>query len=708
MIKSITYEETQKQLQKKTMPHNEAVRRAAAVDNAAAIEAKPSKKRRAVLRRLELLKWIPAFMKAVKAAPATNSNTPDSESDADAGQSVDLEYLKCVWDPSAIGQHHKVSLISKETKEMDMSSPMARALNNRPPEYGMGYCLANAKATSKVQECENMDMDAVETQGRIIFETFDKDFSGYLDVLEFKKFLRSAGANYGMSGRQFSVNARHDYKLLRERGVRGINPTHFVGYYKYMAARASRESTPTDVPVEEPVVAPADEQHMESPRARLHISSEFGAIPNFADIVKRMIGEVNARYASPTEVDTLGVGGLPSIVVAVAKGDMDLVVKLANLPAYARVLTDTERREIVHAARTKDMERLQLLMQDLFTKAYQRKDMFDAMMEDDIDLSRKRLKQTYYAHHGHTQDLPSDACMKPNGSTRPLMVKNANKRAAAKNKEKLNRRLVSACLRNDVSAVRQCLASGADPNMKDVGGSTPLTHTAWYGYIDVAKQLLDFGAEVNVKNLRGNTAMHFCLEKNNMDMLYLFLSKGGASALLARNLLGKTPNDLCSTILVRDISAMAMELAAKDSVHAPHRAYNLDRCGHKDGYIGKSADEVRKACSKGDLRRLKHLVSTGLGSIYRADRYGVSPLMHAVLRGHTKVIQYLLDQGVDVYHTTLRGNTALHVAIEKYERSRKDFLAEVKFRSVIKLLLTHGGESLRQMRNKEGNLAENI
>jgi len=151
-----------------------------------------------------------------------------------------------------------------------------------------------------------------------------------------------------------------------------------------------------------------------------------------------------------------------------------------------------------------------------------------------------------------------------------------------------------------------------------------------------------------------------------------------------------------------------MDLVPKDALHAPHRAYNIDMCAHKDGYIGKSSDEVRKACCKGDLRRLKHLVRTGLGSIHHPDRYGVSPLMHAVVRARKSVIKYLLDQGVNIYHTTCNGNTVLHLALDEYERRRKDFLVEARFRPVIKLLLSTGGERLRRIRNKDGNMAENF
>lgn len=191
-------------------------------------------------------------------------------------------------------------------------------------------------------------------------------------------------------------------------------------------------------------------------------------------------------------------------------------------------------------------------------------------------------------------------------------------------------------------------------------------------------------------------------------MLILFLSYGGAPSLLLPNLLGKTPHDLCTGMFVRDMCTAAMRLVDKDSVLAPHRAYHASMCGHKDGYIGKGADEVRKACQKGDLRRLKHLVKSGLGSVHDPDRYGTTPLVHAAVGGHNNVLRYLLTHGVDVYHITCNVNTALHFALDQYQRCRKNILLEVRYKTAIKLLLRHGGDHLRQMRNKAGQFAEDL
>jgi len=695
-------------------------------DKAAAAASKTAatllNRRKATLNRLELLKWIPAFMKATQVPSEKCANASVSGPEEEEEGPVNFEYLKCSWDPLVIAPSNEVSLVSKETKEMEISSPMAHALNNRPMQCGLGraYPLASTKAISylenkqnkkQVHSDENMDIDAQKAQGSIIFQRFDNEGKGYLNVIQFKKFLRGAGAINGLSRTQFSANVRHDFKLLKPRGKRGIDCAQFILYYNHMVARASGGiSKSGGLGTTEPATPTDDESAVSSPKAVLEVPSEFRSGRCLADVVAHMNLGLNARYyAKAGESDTLGVGGLPSIVLAAANGDMQLVVTLANCDAYARVLVEAERNEIVNAARNNNVDQVQALMRDLFTKASQRKHMFDAMMEEDIDLARQRLKDAYFPQHGRTIDLPSDA-LKAKGSNGvpPLILKDASRRAAAKNKEKMTQRLVSACLKNKVTQVKECLAEGADPNTQDFGGSTPLIHSAWYGYIGVARVLLEFGADVNVKNLRGNTAMHFCLEKDNIEMLYLFLSKGGAPALLMPNLLGKIPLDLGTATLIRDITAKAMDLVPKDALHAPHRAYNIDMCGHKDGYIGKSSDEVRKACCKGDLRRLKHLVRTGLGSVHHPDRYGVSPLMHAVVRARKSVIKYLLDQGVNIYHTTCNGNTVLHLALDEYERRRKDFLVEARFRPVIKLLLSTGGERLRRIRNKDGNMAENF
>lgn len=699
-------------------------------------------RRKRVQERFNSLKWIPAFMRITRTkkddtvrrgSVESKENDPTAADEylvSDGVEEADLNYLLCPWNPNAIVQgggmlSSLVSAKSPDLKFSELTIPVGLKLNNRPQNKRgalaatRGSFYVYRHDMKGIERRESSSIDEIERQARSIFRKFDVDNAGYLNRIAFKKLLRAAGANQNMQERSFRTRAKRDFKILQEKGKPGISFTKFLDYYRHMNALCeTTSSTFAGSSVSKPVPTKGNDGAIEckSPGPNFKFSKQYDESQQevVAKTVKNSVRDakpsktkcVNTAYTLPNQCDTLSIGGLPSIVIAASKGDMDLVVSLARCSTYTRVLLPVERDEIVHAAQSGNVERLQQLMRDLFTRATQRKMVVDAMVSEDVELSRKRLKETYFCHAKIKRNNSSLNIFEPI-SRKPNKKKTESTKEQPKDQDiRLNQRLVDACLRNNARLVQSLLLEGADANTQDDNGSTPLIHCSWYGYTKIARILLQFGADCTIPNRRGNTPLHFTLEKNNIEMLYLFLSCGGSAALLEPNQLGKLPRDLCSDIFVRDISEEAMVLARLDSVMAPHRVHNTHRCGHKDGYIGKVDDDIRKACSKGNISMVKHILKTGLGSVNSVDRYGMSPLMHAVLYGRRSMVRYLLDNGADLYHATRNGNTALHFALEEYRRKRKDVLLEMKYKAISKLLLTRGGEKLRNMRNSIGKNAE--
>src|SRR5204863_1006326 len=60
---------------------------------------------------------------------------------------------------------------------------------------------------------------------------------------------------------------------------------------------------------------------------------------------------------------------------------------------------------------------------------------------------------------------------------------------------------------NDLARLNGLLAQGADVNVKDPQGITPLMFAAWVGSVESMKTLLDRGADPNVTSSTGATAL---------------------------------------------------------------------------------------------------------------------------------------------------------------------------------------------------------
>ncbi|MBN1974173.1 MAG: ankyrin repeat domain-containing protein [Sedimentisphaerales bacterium] len=86
--------------------------------------------------------------------------------------------------------------------------------------------------------------------------------------------------------------------------------------------------------------------------------------------------------------------------------------------------------------------------------------------------------------------------------------------------------ILEAAEKGDLEKVQSLIESGADVNIKNNGGWTPLYMASNGGYLDVAKVLIDKGANVNISNNWGWTPLHTASASGHQDIVKLLLTKG--------------------------------------------------------------------------------------------------------------------------------------------------------------------------------------
>lgn len=89
--------------------------------------------------------------------------------------------------------------------------------------------------------------------------------------------------------------------------------------------------------------------------------------------------------------------------------------------------------------------------------------------------------------------------------------------------------LLLAVQRNHIEAVRIFLAAGADPNVYDGVGDSPLRWCAQHGYLEMARLLLLCGATKTIHEGAGSTGMNalgFAATRLHVDMVRLLLGHG--------------------------------------------------------------------------------------------------------------------------------------------------------------------------------------
>ena len=92
--------------------------------------------------------------------------------------------------------------------------------------------------------------------------------------------------------------------------------------------------------------------------------------------------------------------------------------------------------------------------------------------------------------------------------------------------------LSGAAFTGDVAAMKQALASGADPNTKDPqSGSTLLATAALMGHTELVALLLEHGADINARSQDGGTPLHAAAFLGRAETVKLLLEKGADTTL---------------------------------------------------------------------------------------------------------------------------------------------------------------------------------
>ncbi len=158
---------------------------------------------------------------------------------------------------------------------------------------------------------------------------------------------------------------------------------------------------------------------------------------------------------------------------------------------------------------------------------------------------------------------------------------------------------------NEHSIVELLLSNGADVDIKDGNGDTPLTIASFRGKSDLAKLLIDAGADVS--------------EKNNRDFTALMLASQSASIELVKIL--------------------------------------LDAGADVDADRPRGGTALSVASDKGLVEVAEVLLDHGADINFQDAAGGLTPLHLAAYMGKAEMVEFLVEQGADVTLIAQNGYT---------------------------------------------------
>ena len=195
----------------------------------------------------------------------------------------------------------------------------------------------------------------------------------------------------------------------------------------------------------------------------------------------------------------------------------------------------------------------------------------------------------------------------------------------------------------DPALIQALVDAGADVDVKNADGDTPLHAARSNRNLAVIQALLDAGADVNAKNADGDTLLHVVIEYNTNPAVIQALVDAGADV-DAKNDDGDTP----------------LHSAGSNENLAVIQAL-VDAGADVDAKNDDGDTPLHSAGSNENLAVIQALVDAG-ADVDAKNADGVTPLHAAGSNENLAVIQALMDAGADVDAKDNYGNTPLHGA----------------------------------------------
>lgn len=256
--------------------------------------------------------------------------------------------------------------------------------------------------------------------------------------------------------------------------------------------------------------------------------------------------------------------------------------------------------------------------------------------------------------------------------------------------------LLVAAGKGELELVKAMLDSGADPNMTDRKGLTPLMYAARKDEPEVIKLLLARGADIDAKDKSGWSALMVAIKKDHPEMARMLLEHGAnphivdptgwnalnlaavegyhevARALLdygvdvnARNVDKKTALMMAAKSGNPDTVEVLIEYHANLTVH-DHLGTTALMYAAREGNVGVIKRFAQYFARLPEEKRT-NLVDQEDGSEWTA-------LTWAVKKEQPEAAKALIDAGADYNHKDSEGTPLLHIAVNNDDEKTVDLL----------------------------------
>ena len=183
--------------------------------------------------------------------------------------------------------------------------------------------------------------------------------------------------------------------------------------------------------------------------------------------------------------------------------------------------------------------------------------------------------------------------------------------------------MYAACESGDIQPLKLAISKGANVNMKNDDGVTPISLAVEKRNYGIAATLLKSGAEFNEEISAENLLLYGACEIGDIDQVKLSISKGANINQEDRN------------------GVTAVYLAAKNAKYSLVK-YLCENGADASISDGKGFSILRQPSVDGEIEIVELLLSKG-AAVDESDENGLTPIYHAAVNKHYELMEMLCD-----------------------------------------------------------------
>jgi ankyrin repeat protein len=203
---------------------------------------------------------------------------------------------------------------------------------------------------------------------------------------------------------------------------------------------------------------------------------------------------------------------------------------------------------------------------------------------------------------------------------------------------------------NDLGAVTRLLSEGADPNLANRFGVTPLHEASIVRNADMLELMLEAGGDANATFGEGETVLMTAARAGDAESVRVLLAHGGLPD-TTENWHGQTA--LMWAAIENHADVVELLIDAGADVDRASTKHDWVEISYSEGNVPKTRDlggltALQFAARQGSLAAAEKLLDAGADASLVEPMYQLTPLQLAIVNGHYTLAKRLIERGVEV------------------------------------------------------------